>query len=137
MAEPSVHTLSIVSPPDDVDSVHDMLESVWLSAPQVSPRDRFSFETALIELASNVIRHADGGAGVSCALTVEITADRIVASLTDSGLAGNISLIAPSMPDELEESGRGLSIIHALVDEVGYDRSDDLNHWRISRKLES
>ena len=136
MAEPSVHTLSIVSPPDDVDSVHDMLESVWLSAPQVSPRDRFSFETALIELASNVIRHADGGAGVSCALTVEITAHRIVASLTDSGLAGNISLIAPSMPDELEESGRGLSIIHALVDEVGYDRSDDLNHWRISRKLE-
>jgi len=137
MAETSVHTLSMFAPPDDVDTVHTMLESVWLSAPQISMRDRLSFETALIELASNVIRHADGGGGVSCTLRVEITADRIVASLTDSGLAGNISLIAPSMPGELEESGRGLSIIHALVDEVNYDRCDDLNHWRISRKLES
>ena len=30
-----------------------------------------------------------------------------------------------------------LENIHALVDEVDYDRCDDLNHWRISRKLES
>jgi len=137
MAETSVHTLSMFAPPDDVDTVHTMLESVWLSAPQISMRDRLSFETALIELASKRHPHADGGGGVSCTLRVEITADRIVASLTDSGLAGNISLIAPSMPGELEESGRGLSIIHALVDEVNYDRCDDLNHWRISRKLES
>lgn len=136
MANSAVHTLSLVSPPDDVDAVHHLLESVWSSASHVSIRDRFSFETALIELASNVIRHAGGGAGVSCALTVEITHDSIVASLTDSGLAGNISLIVPQMPGELEESGRGLSLIHALVDEVDYDRSDDLNHWRISRRLE-
>ena len=137
MAETSVHTLAMVAPPDDVDTVHEMLESVWASAPQISMRDRFSFETALIELASNVIRHADGGGGISCALTVEITADQIVARLIDSGLAGNISLIPPSMPGELEESGRGLSIIHALVDEVDYDRSDDRNHWRIARTLDS
>ena len=37
------------------------------------------------------------------------------------------------MPEELAESGRGIALIQALVDELEYVRSGSSNHWRISR----
>ena len=98
-------------------------------------RDRFSFETALIELAANVIRHADDGDGVTCTLAIETSGEEIVATITDSGVAGNVHLGWREMPGELEESGRGIALIKALVHELDYDRQGDLNCWRISRKL--
>lgn len=135
MAEATVHTTTMSAPPDDVNVVHDLLERVWADSPSISMEDRFSFETALIELAANVIRHADGGSGVSCILAIRTASDSISATLVDSGIAGDIDLGWRDMPDELEESGRGIALIKALVDDLHYDIKDDLNRWRISRKL--
>ncbi|MBC7590774.1 MAG: hypothetical protein H7226_06980 [Salinibacterium sp.] len=81
----SAHTLTLVSPPDDVNTVHALLETVWADAAHVSPTDRFSFETALIELASNVLRHGNSGSGVTCGLRLEVSDDRIDARLNDTG----------------------------------------------------
>jgi len=69
MAEPDRHEWDMTSPPDDVDTVHDLLAVVWDGAPTVSAGDRMRFETALIELASNVMRHADAGyeSAIDCA----------------------------------------------------------------------
>ena len=131
------HTLRMSSPPDDVDTVHGLLEKVWADAPGVAPMDRFSFETALIELASNVIRHADSGSGVCCTLTVEAFADRIQATLSDTGEPGDFQLVGHTMPDALSESGRGIPLIEALVDELLYNREGDSNLWRITRKFAS
>lgn len=132
----SDHTIRMVAPPDDVDTVHRLLLGVWEDFPAVSPIDRASFETALIELASNVLRHADGGSGVRCDLSIEVVDGRIEARLTDTGEAGEIDLMPQSMPeDPLSEQGRGIPLIQALVDEMEYSRSGAHNHWRISRTL--
>lgn len=136
MASAREHRLTLTAPPDDIDVVHALLAGVWADFPSVSARDRMSFETALIELASNVILHANTGSGVRCDLTVEIADGRIEARLSDTGQPGGVELASRSMPGELSETGRGIPLIQALVDVVEYGRSDSHNHWRISRTLE-
>ena len=125
------------APPDDVDAVHEFLETVWEANPGVSEFDRMAFETALIELASNVIQHAAGEGGVTCVLTVSADEDGLSASLADTADAGGIVLMDRSMPDELSESGRGIALIQALVDDLRYERVDEHNVWSISRARES
>lgn len=134
MPEAVQRTLIFDAPPDDVDAVHALLETVWADAPDVVMKDRFCFETALIELAANVIRHGDDGTGVTCRVDIGVFADRIDAVLLDSGHAVTVVLEGRSMPDDMAESGRGLPLIQALVD-VEYVHEGDHNEWRISRKL--
>ena len=136
MADALQRTFHLDSPPDDVETVHRLLSSLWNEAPQVTDGDRIRFETALIELAANVMVHADDGSGVECTLVIEVTDARISATLTDSGIEADLPLTDRDMPDELEEAGRGLSLMHALVDEVEYTRDGELNRWRIVRNLD-
>ena len=142
----SVHTLQLRSPPDNVDGIHTMLESVWTNAPQISPTHRFSFETALIELVSNVFRHGDAGSGVTCIVCVEISPLRLDATLRDDGIPVPVDLVPSErmpvgqrvpMPDPLSESARGLPLIRALVDVLGYSRDGNYNRWHIVRRLDS
>ncbi|MGV8897060.1 MAG: ATP-binding protein [Rhodoglobus sp.] len=138
MVEVATHRMELSSPPDDINTVQDLMQDVWATAPNVEMIDRFSFETALVELAANVIAHADAGLGISCSLTVTIAPDRIEAELRDSGQpGGDLDLDNTEMPDGLCESGRGLPIIRALVDEFHYDRVGLVNRWKISRNLRS
>ena len=133
MTESGEYRISIATATDNIDVVHDMLEDVWANSPSVSATDRVSFETALIELSSNVIRHADDGAGLHCVLTVGVSDARIEARLTDTGVPNQVDLAGRAMPEEFAESGRGFALIKALVDEVEYVRTGSINHWRISR----
>jgi len=127
--------MELTSPPDDINTVQDLMEKVWDGAPGIASDDRFSFETALVELAANVISHADAGAGVSWTLTVAICPERIEATLRDSGRAGEIDLDAAQMPGVMAESGRGIPIIQALVDDLQYERLGLTNQWKIARTL--
>jgi serine/threonine-protein kinase RsbW len=128
-------TFHLESPPDDVETVHELLDSLWSEAPQVTDGDRIRFETALIELAANVMTYADPGSTLECTLVIEVTNARITATLTDSGIEADIPLTDRGMPGELAEAGRGLSLMHALVDEIEYTRDGELNRWRIARNL--
>ena len=137
MAESKIHTVSMSSPPDDVDTVHSLLEDVWRRESRISVIDRISFETALIELVSNVIRHADSGSGVIYTLTIEVSTDHIEATLRDTGEPGDVQLVGRTMPGDLAESGRGIPLIQALVDELTYGREGNLNRWYLRRKIQS
>ncbi len=127
----------MTSPPDDVDAVHEMIARVWDKSPDVPLADRIRFETALIELISNVVLHADSGTGVTCVLTVDVLPTSVEARVTDTGEGGDIELTRVMMPGDDAESGRGLALINSLVDEVQYERINGQNHWRISRALGS
>ena len=135
MSESNTYTKHIECPPDDVDAVHNLLEAVWSDRPKVADVDRFSFDTAIVELTSNVIRHGDSGTGISCSITINVREDRIEATLVDTGKIAQVELEKSAMPDGLAESGRGIPLIKALVDTISYTRDRDLNKWQIARKF--
>ena len=126
------------SPPSTIDDFHVVLDEFWQKCPEVGITDRISFETAVIELSSNVIRHADDGRGLSCELQISCVEGTLVADLHDTGVAGGVYLAGPDtadMPDVSAESGRGLPIIHSLVHSVTYEHSNGLNRWHLMRRL--
>lgn len=130
------HTLSWGAPGDDVNFVHDFLESIWVVHPDIPEMDRMLFETAIIELASNVIEHAESDdSGVACILQVQTGAHSLRAELSDTADAGSFRLATRGMPDDLAESGRGIALIQAMVDDLKYERTNGLNVWSISKKL--
>lgn len=135
MVDDVSHAFVMVSPPDTVGRVHDLLSKVWVDSPHISATDRASFETALIELAANVIQHANGGRAVECTIAVDASEQAISATLIDTGEEASPDLALVEMPEASAESGRGLAIIKALVDEVVYDSDGSVNCWRITRSL--
>ena len=125
-------------PPGDVNAVHSLLEAVWADLPDIPMMERFKFETALLELASNVVKHADGGFGLWCTLEIDADPERIEATVVDDGEPSDVHVLVPrDMPDELSESGRGIALIQALVDDIAYSHDGKTNRWRISRRFES
>lgn len=137
MSDGTIFRRTLASPPDTVDLVHELLSSVWEKAPAIAMRDRFSFETALVELTSNVIKHADKDTRATYTITIHIHDDAVEAEVVDTGNHPHIELDEYSMPDDLSESGRGIPLIKTLVDHFSYDRNDGRNSWHISRTLQS
>lgn len=76
-------------------------------------RDNAVLATA--ELFANAIRHAGRGPHDVITLTLECTTDELRVTLADRCPA----LPQPRMPDDTAESGRGLAIVAALVDDWG------------------
>ena len=127
-------TARLSSPPANVNDIHDFMAGVWDSVPDVSALDRISLETAVVELAANVLQHADGdGTGLTCELTVSVANERMTVALRDTGEPGDITLVDLEMPALDAESGRGLPLIGALVDEVEHRHDGTHNHWRLVR----
>lgn len=136
MKSPTTYSLTLFSPPDTLEEVHKLLATIWEKSPEVSNDSQMRFETALIELVSNVFRHADKGEGVACALEIGISTTHIEAVMRDTGEEGDFKIVGAAMPDPLEEGGRGIPLINALVDEFTYANDGEHNVWRIARKFE-
>jgi serine/threonine-protein kinase RsbW len=129
----SSQILVLRSPRDNVDLVHSFLETLWEDRADIGELDRMAFETALIELASNVIEHADGGQGVTCVITVGVEEGHLEASLSDTAEAGEIQVVGRVMPSADAESGRGIALVQMLVDNLKYERVGDHNIWSFRR----
>lgn len=134
MPEPLRRTVRLTTPPGDVNTVHDFLAELWPDTEGVSELDRISIETALIELAANVMQHADSdGSGLACEFTIVVAEEAIEITVRDTGEPGEIHLVGAEMPELDAESGRGLALISALVDHVAYAQEDGHNVWRLRR----
>lgn len=128
------HRLVLAFPPDDVDTVQEFLATVWSGETGVTDEERMAFELALVELTSNVVKHAAPGEGVSCRLEVMVAAGELVATLSDTAEPGTVVLSPRAMPDESAESGRGLALVQMLVDDLGYERTGGSNVWSIRKR---
>jgi serine/threonine-protein kinase RsbW len=129
----TTRTLTLQAPPDDVDAVHELVAGLWAERPDVGELDRMAFETALIELASNVIEHADKGEGVSCVVSVTVDDGVMSARLADGAEPGDFRLAPRDMPGADAESGRGLAMVQMLCDELTYERVGEENVWSVRR----
>jgi serine/threonine-protein kinase RsbW len=129
----TTRSLTLQSPPDDVDAVHELVAGLWDDRPDVGALDRMAFETALVELASNVIEHADDGQGVTCTVSVTVDDGVMSARLRDGSEPGDFRLSPREMPGVDAESGRGLAMVQMLCDELTYERVDGENVWSVRR----
>ena len=58
-----------------VNRCHERLDRLWESHPGVPLRERARFETALVEVVGNVVRHARPGPGQRVEVAVELSVD--------------------------------------------------------------
>ena len=100
--------------------------------PSVSDPDRMAFVTAVAEVSANIVEHASRGEPVRLRLVVHVREDRIEAHFEDRGRPYEPPP-TPEHEDELAEAGRGMAMVRALVDEIGYERDGPVNRWLIVR----
>lgn len=129
----NVHELSGPVNPGCLEKVDLLLRQVWATSADVSGTDRIMFETAVIEIAANIIQHGSAEVSINCTLTIEVYPDRLDAQFRDDGIAALVDLDTASMPDPLAESGRGIAMAKASLDVLAYERHNDKNVWTLSR----
>jgi serine/threonine-protein kinase RsbW len=105
-------------------------------------------ELCITEAVTNAILHAyHGESGQTVSIAVSTSADQLHFEVSDSGtpmsaehverLIRNSKLFEVEGIDRasLPEGGRGLQIIHDLMDEVAYIRKDNVNRLQLTKRI--
>jgi serine/threonine-protein kinase RsbW len=120
--------------PEQLDAVHALLAQAAADHPDLDPTDVMLFETAIIEIANNVVEYGRPEGEVRWKFTIRVHEDQIEAELDDTGQSFTPER-GRAMPGEDAEGGRGLALAEALLDQIEFNRVDDTNHWRMVRRL--
>lgn len=120
--------------PDQLDAVHELLADAAAEHPELDPTDVMLFETAIIEIANNVVEYGGPEGEVRWRFTIRVREDEIEAELDDTGQSFTPAR-GKDMPGEEAEGGRGLPLAEALLDQIDFSRADETNHWRMVRRL--
>jgi serine/threonine-protein kinase RsbW len=133
------YELTGLAVPEDLEQLHDLLEKAAAEHPRASADDVMMFETAVMELANNVVEHVAASRSVRWGFRLEVRSDALYAELFDSGevYAGWQPEQELEMPDPLAESGRGLPLASAVLDDLGYHRVGGINVWTMLRRFSS
>jgi serine/threonine-protein kinase RsbW len=121
--------------PDSLNLLHDLLEQVGTEHPELTASDLMLFETAVIEVAGNVVEHGQPPGAVSWTFRLAVRADRLEGTLSDSGEEYPGGAWGTDMPDTMEEDGRGLALATAVLDSLVYERAGEVNEWTMVRRL--
>lgn len=132
--EPRLYRLDGFAVPSELDRVHELLERAGSENLHVDATDLALFETAVIEIANNVVEHGRPRGEVAWRLILSVDDREITVDLYDSAQAVDLDL-SESMPDEDVESGRGLPLAIALVDEITVERTAEGNKWHLVRRF--
>jgi serine/threonine-protein kinase RsbW len=127
--EYEVHGIAV---PETLHLLHELLARVTREHPELSGDDLMLFETAVIEIAGNVVEHGEPQGEVTWSFRFHVLPDRIEAHLVDAGQEVP-GAAPPEAPDEWSEGGRGLLVAQAALDDLTYRRRDGQNIWRMTR----
>jgi serine/threonine-protein kinase RsbW len=119
--------------PEALHELHELLERVRREHWDLSPDDVSMIETAVMEIAGNVVEHGQPSGQVQYSFEVDIEPERLQARLSDSGEAVPASAQDREMPGEMAEEGRGLALAEAALDELRYERVQGWNRWEMVR----
>ncbi len=131
-AAASAYTLSGLAVPEELTRLHELLEQVSTEHPALPDSDVMLLETAVIEVAGNVVQHGRPVGRVQWVLTVEVHPSTLVARLADSG-EEYVETWTGEMPGLMAESGRGMPLAEATTHELTYERADEHNVWTMTR----
>ena len=115
-----------------LERVHDLVDELWKRVPEVDESDRYRFETAVIEVAGNIVEH--GGPEVRLRLWLRVHTDRVEAQFRDTGRSVDFDGLDGHVPDLMAEDGRGLTLARAVADEVTYQRTGHTNRWSVTKR---
>lgn len=118
-----------------LDEVQDRFAAWWETLDVDDVRLRFALETALAEVAANIVEHTKRTDRIEGRrYTVELLAtDReLLAVLTDNGQPADVDLSAVTMADVDEESGRGLALAIAALDRLEHQHVGGHNIWTLA-----
>jgi serine/threonine-protein kinase RsbW len=128
------YVLEGLAVPETLNLLHDLLERVGREHADLDAGDLMMFETAVIEVAGNVVEHGHPPGRVTWAFRLSVLPDRLEAQLSDSGEEYPGGTWGHEMPtDLLQEDGRGLALATAVLDSLEYERSSGVNHWTMLR----
>jgi serine/threonine-protein kinase RsbW len=139
MSEPTgrpVARLELPADPEALDTAHDALDAAWSEHPEVGAGEQLRFVTALMEILGNVVEHAyaaDAHADER-RLLVEIDGDGdggLHGRIEDNGQPAALDLSDVVMPDADAETGRGLALAIAALDDLAYERVGSRNVWTL------
>lgn len=136
---------------DGMDDVHELLNRYWNTAAEASlgPPDtawRALFDSAVAEIAGNIVRHAYPPPLVATTFQISLRyfTDRVEAILLDRGIPYVLvpALDLPDMRKALDDPeldhGWGLMIAQAVADNLDYERLvDGHNRWSIEKRFPS
>jgi len=128
------YTLEGFAVPDQLDAVHALLAQAAGEHPKLDSMDVMLFETAIVEIANNVVEYGRPEGEVRWKFTIRVHEDEIEAELDDTGQSFTPQQ-GKGMPGEDAEGGRGLPLAEALLDKIEFSRLGDTNHWRMVRRL--
>lgn len=127
------YTLTGLAVPEGLESLHDLLARAAHDHPSLPSGDVMMLETAVMEIAGNVIEHGKPSGTVAWNFTLDV-GPPLRATLADSG-EEYAETWTGEMPDELAESGRGLALAEAVLDQLIYERRDTINVWTMVRNV--
>ena len=127
------YAISGMAVSESLDRLQDLLVLVRTDHPEIDETDLRMFETAIVEIHGNVVEHGHPPGRVIYAFELEVHPDRLVGILADTGSAMPDLTQLDELPDELAESGRGLWLAKATLDELEYARMGDRNTWKLVR----
>jgi serine/threonine-protein kinase RsbW len=131
---PGPVVIDVAVEPESIDLVQNAFETWWTSLGDDSLETRFSFETAIVEIAANVIEHSrrsEADLGRRFTLELSATDDRLTAVFHDNGMPSEIDLSAVSMADLEDENGRGLALALLSLESLDYRHEDGRNVWTL------
>lgn len=118
-----------------VDRALDALDGLWADAPHVADQDRTLFALAVSEVVTNMVQHTENPDEVMLTVDIRVSADDLLATLTDTAPPAEIDWDGVEMPDPDSESGRGLALSTAALDELRHYADTRGNTWRLRRML--
>lgn len=125
---------------------HVLFEHLWTQHPEVTMPCRVRMETAALEVMGNIVEHAYAHDRTPASETTDpaVAGNRrrlqlvlgvepgvVLVSFSDNGMPASIDLSQVVMPGEEAESGRGLAMAKASVDEITYRSEAGRNHWNL------
>jgi serine/threonine-protein kinase RsbW len=119
---------------ESIDTVQAEFESWWHRLGDGDGPTRYAFETAVVEIAGNIVEHThrvEGTAGRRYRLELFADAKTVTAVFTDSGSPADIDLSTVTMAEADEESGRGLALALAALRSLDYRRVNGQNIWTL------
>ncbi|GAA0964064.1 ATP-binding protein [Frigoribacterium faeni] len=132
-----VSVIDVAAVPESIDLVQNTFEAWWSALGIDSMEVRFPFETAIVEIAANVIEHsiradsAGGAEGRRFTLELRAEDERLTAVFNDNGLPAEIDLSSVSMADLEDEDGRGLALALLSLESLDYSHEGGRNIWTL------